>query len=188
MAPLTLEVLTRYQPLRGPVRSVRHSVSRTHDRIHLALPGRREWLLLRNPVDPRRVSGMLVDHAARTIVVHEESDLRSRLGLNGWADALLLGLDPEVVPRLQAAAQTRAITGVRFKKQVVADGPAELSDVWWNAEFALPGAFTMKDAGGSTRVSIERIVRGVNGARLQLPPSRFPAYKVVDLADWLEVG
>jgi hypothetical protein len=188
VAPLTLDVVTRYVPLRGAQRSIRHSVSRTHDRIHLALAGKREWLLIRNPVDPRRVSGMLIDHAARTIVVHEESDLRTRLGVNGWADALLLGLDAEMVPRLRAAAESRAITGVRFNKQVVAGGPGELSDVWWNAEFALPGAYTVKSPGGSTRISVERIVRGVNGERLQLPSSRFPSYKVVDLADWLEIG
>ena len=188
VTPLTLEVQTRYQPLRGAPRSVRHSVIRTYDRIHLTMPGGREWLLLRNPVDPRRVSGMLIDHAARTIIAHEESDLRSRLGLNGWADALLLGLDPEIVPRLQAAAQTRAIMGVPFRKQVIEDGSAELADVWWNAELALPGAFTMKDGNGSTRVSIERIVRGAKETRLHLPSSRFPSYKLVDLADWLEVG
>lgn len=184
--PLTLDVLTRYQSQRGRLRSVRHSVSRTHDRIHLALPGRREWLLLRNPVDPRRVSGLLVDHAARVIVVHEESELRSRLGISGWADALLLGFDPELVPRLQAGAQTRTIAGVRFARQRVVDGPAELSEVWWNAEFALPGAFTVQAGGGSTRISIERIVRDVDSVRLQLPPSRFPSYRLMDLADWLE--
>ena len=54
---------------------------------------------MRNSVDPRRVSGMLIDHASRSIVVHEESDLRSRLGIDGWAEALLLGLDPAVVLR-----------------------------------------------------------------------------------------
>lgn len=67
-------------------------------------------------------------------------------------------------------------------------GSAELSDLWWNAELALSGAFTMTDGNGSIRVSIERIVRRVDDNRLQLPPSRFPSYKVVDLADWLEVG
>ena len=99
---------------------------------------------------------------------------------------LVGGFDPELVPRLQAGGQTRAITGVLFQKHVVTDAPVDLSDVWWNAEFALPGSFTTKAAGGSTRISIERIVPGVNSARLQLPPSRFPSYNMMDLADWLE--
>jgi hypothetical protein len=187
IVPLTLEVVTRHIPLKGASRVLRQSVSRTRDRIHVAAIGGREWLFVRNPVDPRRVSGMLIDHDSRTIVVHEESDLRSRLGIDGWAEALLLGLDPEAVRGLQAAPQTRTIAGARFTRHSAAQGASTVGDVWWNDDLLLPGAFEFKDPFGTTRVTIERIVRGVKDGNLEMPASRFPSYKVMDLAESLEV-
>ncbi len=82
--PLTFEVVTRRTPRTGPVSTDRQRVSRTRDRIHLAM-ARTEWLFERNPVDPRRVSALLVHHASRSIAAHEESDLRNAVGVIGWA-------------------------------------------------------------------------------------------------------
>ena len=84
IAPMTLELV---------VKTRRQTITRTADRIHVRGQGN-EWLFVRNVRDSRRVSGTLVDHAARAIVFHDESDLRSMLGMNGWADALNLGFEP----------------------------------------------------------------------------------------------
>ena len=62
-----------------------------------------------------------------------------------------------------------------------------MPDVWWNADLVLPGAFEFKDAFGTSRVAIERITRGVKDAYLEMPAGRFPSYKVMDLAESLEV-
>ena len=59
--------------------------------------------------------------------------------------------------------------------------------MWWNGDLVLPGAFEFKDAFGTTRVAIERLARGVKDAYLEMPSSRFPSYKVMDLAESLEV-
>lgn len=93
VASQTLDVVTRVQPIEGDAVTVRETITRTVDRIHLSSAGR-EWLFVRNTRDPRRVSGTLVDHAARAVVFYDESDLRNLVGLNGWADTLKLGFEP----------------------------------------------------------------------------------------------
>lgn len=93
VASQTLHVVTRVQPIEGDAETVRETITRTVDRIHLSSAGR-EWLFVRNVRDPRRVSGTLIDHAARAVIFYDESDLRNVVGLNGWADALRLGSEP----------------------------------------------------------------------------------------------
>lgn len=181
--PLTFDVVVRRQGQKGPAHTVRQTVSRARDRIHMAL-GDREWLFQRNPVDPRRVSGQIIDHAKRAIVLHEESDLRNMLGLNGWADVLLLGLDMKALNRLQPTTQTRLLAGIRFVKHAAPVPDAAMPDVWWSPEQALPSAFTL-DA-GAAHVSIERLRPGVDSNLLRAPSDRFPAHRVFDLAEWLE--
>ena len=127
--PQTLEIVTRVQPIGGNAETWRETVTRTVERIHLLSPGR-EWLFVRNAKDPRRVSGTLVDHAERTVVHYDESDLRNLLGMNGWADALRLGFEPGF--------------------------------------------------------NVERRAGSVNRALLRNAAERFPEYKVVDIAEWLE--
>ena len=129
IAPQRLEIVRRIHAAAGGPEPRRETITRTVDRIHLSSGGR-EWLFQRNVRDPRRVSGTLVDHAARAVVFHDESDLRNRIGMNGWADALSLGFTPGV--------------------------------------------------------EVERTADGVDAALLRSPAERFPEYKVVDLAEWLE--
>jgi hypothetical protein len=93
VASETLDVMTRIQPIEGDALTLTETITRTVDRIHLSSEGR-EWLFVRNVRDRRRVSGTLVDHAARAIVFYSESDLRNVVGVNGWADTLKLGFEP----------------------------------------------------------------------------------------------
>lgn len=186
VTPLTLEVVTRHQPGKGATHRVRQTVSRTRNRIHIAFDNGREWLFERNVVDPRRVSGWLIVHASRTIVLHEESDLRNGLGVNGWADVLMLGLDPGVLRQLKPTGQTRTTHGIRFVRQAPHEENARISEVWWSEKHGLPSAFVISHGAGSTRVTVERLRAGVDADLLRSPSSRFPAYKVVDVAEWLE--
>ena len=186
VAPLTLEIVTRRHSSNGATHRTRHWVARTVDRIHMTFADGREWLFERNPLDSRRVSGQLIVHGTRTIVLQEESDLRNRLGLNGWADVLMIGLDPGVVSQLKSTGRTRTIGGVRFVNQTLQGRNTRTSDVWWSDEYALPGAFDVRDETGSTRVSVERLRAGVDAEVLRPPSLRFPQYRVVDLAEWLE--
>jgi FtsP/CotA-like multicopper oxidase with cupredoxin domain len=147
--PLTFDMTTTHRPPKGTPSIQRQTVTRTKDRIHIATEGK-EWLFERNPVDPRRVSAYLIHHHAQVVVLHEDSDLRHALGINGWADVLTLGVDP---------ASSRRLT---------------------------PRGFTVRHEGGVTAVAITHMRRGANGERLRSPASRFPAYGVLDLAEWLE--
>jgi hypothetical protein len=143
-----------------------------------------EWLYERNPVDPRRVSAYLVDHAARAIVFHTDSDLRNELAIAGWAQVLTLGFDHTQLAGAISSAEVPTIDGVAFTRFTVARDGKPL-EVWWNAAQLLPAEFSSIDATGRTRLSIQRI-RAVDETVLQRPQSRFPQYRGVDLAEWLE--
>ena len=65
--------------------------------MHVRTSAVREWLYVRNPIDPRRVSGVMIDHETRVLVTYEESDLRNARGIRGWLDVLALGLDPDTL-------------------------------------------------------------------------------------------
>ncbi len=131
IAPTTFDIVVRPGPATKDRLAVRQTVSRTADRIHVMGRDGREWLFERNPIDPRRVSGTLVEHRAKVLVLYEETDLRMVLGIRGWADVLALGVDRQ--------------------------------------------AF-----------AIEHVKPGVDATLLRPALERFPKYRVVDLAEWLE--
>jgi hypothetical protein len=131
ISPATLDIIVRPRADAERRSQVRETISRTVDRIHLKGHDGREWLFERNPLDPRRVSATVIQHAAKTLVLYEETDLRIMLGIRGWADVLALGFDRQ-------------------------------------------------------SVSIERTRPSVDLALLRPPVERFPGYRVVDLAEWLE--
>ncbi len=183
--PLTFDLILRRERPKGRTQAVRQTVSRTRDRIHITVGGR-EWLFERNAIDPRRVSGQLIDHARRSIVLHDESDLRNMLGLKGWADVLMLGLDAAVMSRLVPTGQSRTMAGIRFVKYAANDKDSRTSELWWSHEQAMPSAFVVHEDGAATRVSVERLSASVNAEVLRSPSARFPEYKALDLAGWLE--
>jgi len=80
VTPLTVEVRVELQRTEAETRTIRQTFTRTADRIHLA-SNNEEWLFVRNAKDARRVTGFFIEHASRTVVVFEESDLRNMLGI-----------------------------------------------------------------------------------------------------------
>jgi hypothetical protein len=183
---LTLTAVTRRVPTTGGPQTFRHTITRTATRIHVAKDDGREWLFERNAVDPRRVTGFLVEHGSRAIVVYEESDLRLSLGIRGWADVLSFGFDPGVLERLTPTEQTRVIAGIGFVHYTLRGHRDSGQDVWWSEEQGLASSFTSRDAAMVTTFSIERIVGDVDQSLIWPPSSRFPTYRVADLAAWLE--
>jgi hypothetical protein len=185
VAPLTLHVRLQRQAA-GRSESWRQTIHRTADRIHVAGTGRREWIFERNIRDARRVSGALIDHDTRTIVVYEESDLRNAFGIAGWASVLALGIDPGWFASLAPTEEKRIVKGIPVVRYTPVDRRGNPSEVWWAAGEGLPVAFKIADGPVVTRLSVEQVKAGVDAVLLQSPASRFPHYVVVQFADWLE--
>jgi hypothetical protein len=183
--PLTFEVVTRRTPPNGAAVTERQRVSRTKDRIHVATEAT-EWLFERNPVDARRVSALLVHHPSRSIVTHEESDLRNTVGITGWAPVLMIGVDVNVLATLAPTSESRTEAGLQFRKHLARAAGQGFSEVWWNPEQLLPLTTVIRDGAGLTDVTVQGLRRGVDAALLRSPSSRFPKYRLVDLAEWLE--
>jgi len=185
LRPLTLNaVLTATRA--GRTQTLRQTITRTVDRIHVTSSDGREWLFERNPVDPSRVSAFLVQHGSQRIVSYQESDLRMSLGIRGWADVLWLGFDPILLNELVPTSQTRLLGGIRFVRHTADRERALTREVWLSEEQALASGFVVADRNGSTRFSIERIRSGINADRLRSPIERFPTYRVFHLTEWLE--
>lgn len=179
--PLTVEVrLTTRAGGRTETRA--QTVTRSKDRVHVATATGVEWLFERNPVDPRRVAASAVQHAEKTIVVYSESDLRMALGIPGWAHVLTMGVDARAVTAA-GAAEARTLAGLRFDKVRVEPGEHGRT-LWWNAEQLLPLEYAAGGTGPS--LAVVKISPGAEPARLRAPEVRFPGYRVVEFADWLE--
>jgi len=175
VAPLTLVE-------RFGARGASRTVSRTADRIHIALDDGREWLFLRNVIDSRRVMGFLIDHSQKKISTYSESDLRNAVGIHGWTDVLSLGFNPRDLAELAPADDERKIGGLPFVRYT-----GEAGEVWWNAEQLLAAEVALHDdAGLAKRLTIESIRQGVADSLLQLPMTRFPEYREASYVDWLE--
>jgi hypothetical protein len=185
VTPLTLQTQVRRQAGKR-VETVRQTVTRTADRIHVASSDGREWLFERNTRDSRRAFGTLIDHANRVLVFYDESDLRNMLGIRGWAQVLSLGLDHELLQGLAPGTASRAIDTVRVVRHATTRTDVELREVWWSESHFLPGGFTSRQAAASLKFSIEGIRPGVDAVLLRPAPERFPKYRQVDLAEWLE--
>ena len=170
----------------GRTSTVRQTASRTVDRIHLMGTEGREWLFERNPVDPRRVSATMVEHASKTIVLYGDSDLQMVLGIRGWSDILMFGFDGTLVRRCGTDAVARTIGPNRFVKCTVTGASAGKTQLWWSDAQLLATPFVLGGDADGTVVTIETMHAGVENARLAPATSRFPHYRVHDYADWLE--
>jgi hypothetical protein len=186
IAPLTIDVLIRREAGNRSVQVLRQTVTRTAERIHMAAQNGREWYFERNPVDPRRVSAWLVDNAAGAIIRYEDTDLRIRLGINGWTDVLALGFDVRLLPVDGGTRNVRTIAGIRFVRYTVPSRVPAARELWWSADQALPSRFAVADEGGVTRFTVERIRKTVDEAVLRPAEMRFPTYQVFDVSGWLE--
>ncbi len=168
--------------------AVVQTVTRTADRVHVETGAGRELLYMRNPTDVRRVSAMLTDHTARTTVVYDESDLRRVLGIRGWLDVLTLGFDPGRFAELRPVSGTRRAFDLPFEHL---EGPGSADGVleaWWHQGELLPLEVVRRRPESDAPVVVTVVQRSlaVDRQRLALPTTRFPDYRQLDFADWLE--
>jgi hypothetical protein len=185
ITPVTLDVIIR-QTFEGRLRTARRRVSRTAERIHVMIDKNREWLFERNAVDPRRVSGHLIDHSARVIVHHDESDLRNLAGISGWTDVLAPGIGQDTLRQLQPTNRRRNVSGVSFERYVAMTQASILRDVWWSSGEALVLSLELQQGTERTQVVTVNLRNGVDANLLVSPAARFPIYQTVDVAEWLE--
>ena len=186
ITPTTIEIAVRRGPTTTGSKAMRQAVARTSERIHVTGDDGREWLFERNPVDPRRVSATMTEHPSKTIVLYGESDLRMSLGIRGWVDVLALGFDTQLLAGYKRTQDVRTVGGIRFARYTNASRSAKSDEVWWSDEQVLASSFATHDSTGFTRFSVERARPGVDLSLLRPAQERFPAYRAVDVADWLE--
>jgi hypothetical protein len=185
--PLTLEIAIRRTNAGKPMPTIRETIARTADRIHIGIGTDVEWLLERSSVDPRRVSGALIDHRKRVIVRHDESDLRIALAINGWLHALTGGLDQQSLSTLKRSSDSKRIGGIEFTRySTERERRAGLEEVWWSEPHVLAARLVVTARDATTTLDVEEIREGVDRTVLQPPVTRFPAYRVTDRAEWLE--
>jgi hypothetical protein len=162
----------------------RQDVARTADRIHVrVVDAGVEWLFVRNPVDPRRVSARRVDHARRVIVEYDESELQLNGIARGWADVAGLGVEHDALQELMRSGRTRNHFGFEFVEWRSKPGvPAR--EIWWSDEAALP--LHISGLPSDSTVVIVSVRRDVERTRLLEPLERFHDYSVMDVADYRE--
>lgn len=182
--PLTIEIAVAQEP--ASARRRRQTITRTADRVHIQGGDAREWLFEQNSRDPLRVSGTLIDHVSRTIVTHAESDLRMLMGIRGWTDVLLLWFDVETLRAYRPTRDWQLIGGVKFIRYAPADIASRASHVWWSEDHLLAREAGAPEPAGRSRSAILEIRAGIDRSLLELPASRFPGYRVMSIADWLE--
>jgi hypothetical protein len=185
-APLELTVeLTTTITTQGRRTQLWQDVARGVDRVHVrAVDNGVEWLFLRNPVDPRRVSGRLVDHRRRAIVDYDESELRMSGIARGWVDVVALGVGPDALQGLTRSGRVERRFGFEFSEWRSAEG-APARNVLWSDEALLPWRISLE--GDSSLVEVTSLRRGLERQRLIEPRERLPAYSVIDVADYREV-
>ena len=186
VSPITVELEVVRKPADGEAQRAHHVVTRTVDRIHVAVEGGPEWLFERNAIDPRRVSGVRVDHEEKVAIFYSDTDLRNMRGIPGWAHVLTLGLDEQRLAGPVASHDARTISGLRFTRMQVRDNEGQGSDVWWNQEHLLAAVSSASGSGGWVQTTIRRVTAIIDRRLLESTAVRFPQFRQVDLAEWLE--
>ncbi len=169
----------------GTRRVSEQTITRTANRIHLAPNGSpREWVFERNPVDPRRMSGYRVDHQARQIVIHQESDLRNREQLRGWADVWFMRFDARQLASMRRTEETQVIGAFRFVRHTsTGEVAGEAAEVLWSDQLLLPGMLVYRQSGTTTTSRVDALEVLADTPELGDPMGLHPEYAVLDLAD-----
>lgn len=185
LMPLTYVVETQWERPGQAAERTKQTVTRTKDRVRLVLEGGdQEWVFERNAVHGDRVSGWLIKHAARQIVAYDDSHLLRALQIRGWADVLMMRVDPRALETLQRTGERREHGGAEFVRYV-SENPAGTGvlDVWWSQELLLPDRLAVREGETVMRSTVTRLDRSVDAASPAAPRTRFPDYDVIDVSD-----
>ena len=184
LPPMQFTVTTTWSGPQGR-RATTQRVTRTVDRLHLQMHGTdKEWLFERNPLDRRRVSGYLIDHGARQILMHQESDLRNEQQLRGWADALMVRFDPAALARLRRTGEHDRAFGAGSTRYVAGDMKADgVVEVWWSDALLLPLRLHVRQRDVLVTSVLSQLETPAGLTMLTDPRLRLAGYEVLELAD-----
>ncbi len=183
---MTLDVVVRHEGGGQPSSPLAQTVTRTAKRVHVQQSSDREFLYVQNPNDPARVSGWVVLHDEKVIVRYDESELRNWQGVRGWLDVLTLGVDLSTVSGPPVPLAIKDVEGLTFVRHDRPRARGEADEIWWCQNQLLPLEVVRRLPEGSTIVTVARIRPQVATELLDSPEIRFPNYRSVDLAEWLE--
>jgi len=160
------------------------SMTRSHDRVRMTLEDGQEWLFVQNTRYPTRVFGYSIDHKAREILLHEETTLRTEMGIRGWADVLTMRFDPAILGTLRDTGERRQMAGATATRFVSPDPARDgVTEVWWSEELLLPLSVTARKADVTVTSVVDGLTTDVDASLLADPDQRFPQYKSEDVAD-----
>jgi hypothetical protein len=184
LPPIRFSVTTTWSGPQGR-RTTSQWITRTVDRLHLRMLGTdKEWLFERNPIDRRRVSGYLIEHGARQILMHQESDLRHEQQLRGWADAFMMRFDPAVLARLRRTDQRDGAFGATFTRYVAEDMSADgVLEVWWSDALLLPLRQHVRQRGVLITSVLTQLETPTALSMLADPRGRLTDYEALEVAD-----
>jgi hypothetical protein len=188
ISAMTLRVRTVRHEAGRPPAVTRQAIFRSRDRL-LIQPddGIVEWLFVRNPIDRRRVSGYLVDHESKHVIVHDESALRHGQHIHGWRDVFMLRFDPAVLVTLQSDGRRRTLGAIEFEHYVSPGSTTEgIIDVWWSPTALFASEVTIKQGPVTITSIVDTLDAVVPEWALSTPTVRFPSYQAFDSDDALE--
>jgi hypothetical protein len=175
---LTLEL--EGPPVTGEHGTRRKLISRGRHRILVRSPDDGdEWLFVQNPLDPRRVSALRIDHRKREILEYSESELRMTGVARGWSDVASLGVGVDRLAALKPTGRRQSQWGYEFVE--LEDVGGREGRLWWSSEAAVPLHFRADLSQAST--DIRSIQPGVDAALLREPRQRYAGYAEIDVAD-----
>ncbi len=173
----------------------RRELTRSRDRLHVRLCNARaetrprEWLFVRNPVDPAQFTGWLVDHEIEHAIEYDWSSLIAGGIANSWFRLACLGVRPvDLEPLLETVEnaprrEVFALTFVRLEPRTGL-GPAGVSEIWWNAEHQLPLEIRGGPPGAEWVQELVELELAADSAVLADVRVRFPEYRIRDLTDY----
>lgn len=163
-------------------------LTRSDDRVHVKFVGQgQEWLFIRNPVDGRRLTGKLVDHAKRVVLTYQETDMLVNGVARGWVDAMTGGIPIDALDGLVPTNETIERHGMTFRRYVPATAEeADLTELWWCEQYFLPLLAIRSTPAGEWRQEIRALTATPDADVLVDPEERFPDYLAMDVVDWRE--
>lgn len=188
LPPVKLGLRIRLKTADG-VKTMERTLVRTTDTIYMRYEHQgQEWLFQQNPIDPRRLSGKLVDHRKRSILQYYQSELHEFGIVSSWRDVFLLGVDPDLLALLEPTGGSETLAGVQFRHFVnKTDGASQPStEIWWSDSAALPLRIIQRKDNEEWIQEIASIEWTRDEALLAEPHSRFPQYAEMDYVDWQE--
>jgi hypothetical protein len=129
----------------------------------------------------------MLDHARKSVIEYDESEMRNGGLGRGWADVVALGVEPEALSGLVRTGKRQLLNGVDFEQLARPDdSQVRVKELWWSDATALPLRVVIDDGPAATEVTVRSIRRQIDESLLREMRDRYPGYTVIDIADYRE--